>query len=258
MKDLHITVLTRTPLGQPDVALPLLKVIAGAHEELRPDRYGSFEPLRGRLSLESDIIDVIAAWRAPMLFSNGHRSNMAMWFGNRATHNSIRIDCVSSRISPDVVTGLTRHLAVASDADVAMAYFWGGGRDEWISRYKAVYPMCLGPTTHDIKRSLPDLAWYSVWGPPYVVLFGRDRLSSCPSFRSGPVASERWEVQLTEEASSEDFAIVQETAKAHLGNEHFLDLTAPGRQQRTPAFDWSPAVPNALETHLRDHGLLEE
>lgn len=182
------------------MALPLLRLLTQAREDLYPQRFGSFEPLRGRLTPESDIAVVLTDWGAPMLFSNGRRSDA--WFGNKATHDAIVINCLASRVPAEIAAGLTRDLAVAADADLAVAYYWRGEREEWISQYKAVYPMCLGLTTHQLRRSLPDLAWYSVWGPPYVELFGRDRLASCPAFRSGSVFSKHWEVQLTDKPSA--------------------------------------------------------
>ena len=151
---------------------------------------------------------------------------------------------MASQLPSDMVVRLTRELALDLGADLAFAYVWRGSRDEWLSRYKAVYPMCLGVTTHDLRLSLPDLAWYTVWGAPYVELFGRDRLASCPLFLSEPVAANSWECRLTQDMVT-DASEVREAAKSHLGLEHFLDLSAPERQRRAPTFLWAPMAQNA-------------
>lgn len=100
---------------------------------------------------------------------------------------------------------------------------------------------------------LPNLFWAQIFGPPWVELFGADRLASVPAYRVEEVAPDRWLVQLTERLGDvvddhDRFDRIRAAAKAHLGADAFYSaergLTGPYRVATIPT--------------LVDRGLVDE
>src|SRR6185295_460308 len=53
--------------------------------------------------------------------------------------------------------------------------------------------------THRLKKWLPDIYWMTVFGKPYVELFSRERLLSCPAFAVNELDNGSIVIQLTPE-----------------------------------------------------------
>ena len=261
MQDLHINVLTRTDLANPQIAADLVRVVVAAHSDLVPRRYGGYEPLPHKVDGPFEVHEFLREWRSPVFWSNGRRATGGYWFDGPQLHSAVKASVTSSRMAPDLTTHLVTNLALQLDADLSTVYFAYESRDLYLFRYKAVYPFYLGPTTHDLKRSLPDLPWFTVFGAPYVDLFGREKLASIPAFRSEPLSTNHWIVQLTADPTSAkkdpgSYDRARDIAKEHLGLEHFLDLARPEAHGRTPDFAWARTVHNPLEAFLTANDLL--
>ena len=100
--------------------------------------------------------------------------------------------------------------------------------------------------THDLNKYLPDIYWLTVFGRPYVQLFSRERLLSCPAYGVKELEDGSIVVQLTPELkdiTSEEAAFerVRQEARNHLNNDAFFDL-AKGLdyRYRVPEFVWGP------------------
>jgi hypothetical protein len=148
-------------------------------------------------------------------------------------------------------------------ADFACLHFQHEHQDEYFRRYNAVYPMCIGPTTHDLKRSIPDLPWATVFGPPYTALFSTAKLALCPAHVSEQLSEGSWYLQLTPDPlvarmQPQQYEQARDSAKDHLGSDHFLDLASPGATLKTPVFEWVPVVRNRFLEHLQENKLLKE
>ena len=88
----------------------------------------------------------------------------------------------------------------------------------------------------------------TVFGRPYVELFSRERLLSCPAYRVEELNSGSIVVQLTPElkdiaAEEAEFERVRQDARNHLNNDAFFDL-AKGMdyRYRVPEFVWGPIL----------------
>ncbi len=95
----------------------------------------------------------------------------------------------------------------------------------------------------DLFRRLPDVPWSSIYGEPYLELFGTERIRSAPFFKTEPIAPRHVWAQ----ASDSPFEQVPEPTRAairnHLGEDAFM---SGGRWRydtgRAPAFDVSRVV----------------
>lgn len=264
MRDLHCALLTQRELTSREVGQELLRTLIEAHADLVPVRFGNYEPLKGRWQPGSDLASVLDAWILPcFLWKNGRRAEGSAWFAYQGRqHTKINWTCSSSHVNPSAAAALVRELALSTDADLAYVYPGHETREQCLARYKAVYPMYLGVTTHELKLSLPELPWFVVFGQPYVELFGRERLASLPVDAVAELPSGHVQIRLTSDAPSRKgdasaYEALREKVKALLGPEHFLDLASPNSQRRAPAFEWAPDVPNPLLEHLTRNQLLE-
>lgn len=100
----------------------------------------------------------------------------------------------------------------------------------------------LMPITHIMRHWLPDIPWACVFGPDYIKLFGKDRISSTPAFCVEILSEEAIFIQLTSNIDDlwTDFDGVMEArelAKRHLGYDCFF--------QEQLAYDWQEHPENA-------------
>jgi hypothetical protein len=99
-----------------------------------------------------------------------------------------------------------------------------------------------------LKKCVPDIYWTTVFGRPYVELFSRERLLSCPAHRIKELDNGAIVIQLTPElkdiaAEEAAFERVRQDTRNHLNNDAFFDL-AKGLdyQYRVPEFVWGPIL----------------
>ena len=103
-----------------------------------------------------------------------------------------------------------------------------------------------GVATLLLRRYLPDLCWGTVFGPPYVRLFGRDVLLSAPVYRAQEIAQDTIYLQLSEslaDLQTQYPAVdaVRQATKEHLGTDAFLNMElGQYHTYRTPEFAFSP------------------
>lgn len=262
MQDINASILTRADLTNRTFASSLVEAIIASHEDFQPKRYGSYEPLPYRAQT-SGVQELMERWQSPFFWSNGRRASVSFWFDSPNIHNSIGIEATGSRVNGALMRDLTIELGISTAAELATVHRQFEDQPTWLARYAASYPLRLGFTTHNLRKSLPDLAWVTLFGLPYIELFGRERLAGVPAAVSKAVGDQHWLLQLTDEEPSarespSQYEQTRDLAKAHLGLEHFLDLERPERQKVAPRFLWSHEIKNELVEHLRSRGLLTE
>jgi hypothetical protein len=107
-------------------------------------------------------------------------------------------------------------------------------------RYRRhVEPFILGLPTHCLREGLPDVPWAILFGPPYIELFGRERLLQTPAAHVEELAGGVY-VQLTDSVADvrvrrESYLVAQRAARVHLNSSAFIGDT-PAEQLRVPAF----------------------
>jgi hypothetical protein len=95
-------------------------------------------------------------------------------------------------------------------------------------------------TVHLVK-CLPELSWLTVFGKPYIDMFGRDKILTAPAHRVDQLASGAIALTLTDglEDSHEGWdrlKLACNECKVHLGPDAFCDFE--GEPRRSPQFVW--------------------
>jgi hypothetical protein len=102
--------------------------------------------------------------------------------------------------------------------------------------------------TLDLNKWLPDIYWTTVFGRPYVELFSRERLLSCPAYRVKELDNGSIVVQLTPElkdiaAEEAAFERVRQDARNHLYTDAFFKpAKGVDYRYRVPEFVWGPTA----------------
>jgi hypothetical protein len=102
--------------------------------------------------------------------------------------------------------------------------------------------------SHVLLKFVPNIYWMTVFGRPYVRLFSRERLLSCPAHRTKELENGSIVVQLTPDlkdtiAEEAAFERVRQDVRDHLGNDAFFDpVKGLDYQYRVPEFSWGPIL----------------
>jgi hypothetical protein len=83
----------------------------------------------------------------------------------------------------------------------------------------------------DLKRRIPDIYWTTVFGQPYLELFGKERLLSTPAYRVDVLSERMVLLQISKELSevgdhTGTFSRARERAILHLGEKAFFRSAA--------------------------------
>jgi hypothetical protein len=86
--------------------------------------------------------------------------------------------------------------------------------------------------TKKLKASLTDLLWFTIFGPPYVEMFGRRRLESVPAHEVRTLSNGSVAVQVTPDIPDTpegwaNFKAAHDRCKSQLGSNAFFDPKAP-------------------------------
>lgn len=213
--------------------------------DLRPKLFGYDEPVRERID-EKDLRPVIDRWL--------HGPGNGTW-PDKEREGGVSLQCSS-------LTGYQ----VSWRKTVEPSYSFVGGQvalallreqavllTEFQSLVKDLIPLVLpvygeirnmslrgADLPFDLPRRLPDIPWISIYGPPYVSLFGRERLLTAPFKRVEEVNPGH----IWAQASESVFDVLPDDAKVairrHLGNDAFM---SGGRWRyldgTAPVFDFS-------------------
>lgn len=84
-------------------------------------------------------------------------------------------------------------------------------------------------TTHVLRHWLPDIFWGTVFGPPYVALFGKDRLLSAPVAVAEEIGEDMVYIQLTDGVADvandpAGMALRRKAFKDYIGVDAFFEL----------------------------------
>ncbi|WP_338510320.1 hypothetical protein [Burkholderia gladioli] len=116
-------------------------------------------------------------------------------------------------------------------------------RDFGIASESAPYGDRFMMSTHVLRHWLPDVFWANVFGPPYVKLFGKERLLSAPVSVAKELAGDMVYLQLTD--SIGDVAVdplalrnCRDRVKRHLNIDAFFDVNRKyDRSEKGPVGD---------------------
>jgi len=221
-----------------------------------PERYGREEPLRKKFAA-NDLNAVLNEWghlgftaerRTPRLFFD-------VWFAienvPQPEHTSVHLDLQLSHAElPQVIEFLTESSTLFG-ADLALAHILTrnefderlemlrqepNSRPDYILERLSTLGLLetLGGMTvmqfkpAVIRRGIPELCWLTVFGSPYVELFGKDRILSAPATEISELNNGALMVRLTDGLGDDaqswcTFKDVQRRCKEHLNSNAFFD-----------------------------------
>lgn len=238
MRDLFIEFLSPRPLNTPEEGREVLTRWLDLLPTLAPERFGNWEPIRRPFELEA----ALASWYDPLLLARRKPSMEAsVWMrvGPRRQHTLVKIYIDSATLTATVSSSALRrfvqemtvqlradfafvHLLTEPDVAVGMK----AGTVSVVDRRVPTHRLTV--VTDTLRRFLPELYWATVFGPPYVRLFGRERLLAAPAHRVEELAGGAVYVQLSADPRDlrERYAEVdaaRRRVKAHLDHNAFFD-----------------------------------
>ena len=120
----------------------------------------------------------------------------------RDTHANINFTVEMGHVPQDALVDYMKTASVRARADFAFVDALAESyRDFGMENGSVPYGDRFMLSTHVIRHWLPDVFWGTVFGPPYVQLFGKDRLLSAPVAVAEEIADDMIYMQLTDNLS---------------------------------------------------------
>lgn len=239
VKYVYFGVLTPAHIGSHGSGRAFLETLLDSAPNWIPEKYNYFEPVNR--SFHPDRLDeALDAWRFSFFWRRKQPTvDGTVLFGGKA-HSSIKIRVGQRAFATDpalkFLRGLRRHFPI----DLAYIHVGHDSDSQDRDRYRRhVEPFILGLPTHFLREGLPDVPWAMFFGPPYVELFGRERLLNTPAAHVEELADGIY-VQLTPSVtdvavSRESYLAAQQAAREHLDSNAFVGDASPG-EIRVPEF----------------------
>ncbi len=160
--------------------------------ELLPDKYGHWEPIdRPFDSFEAVLND----WQWPFLSAKKKPSIAgSIWMrkgANQRLHSTLIFDLENKAATQGQLLGFLQAVSVSIRADFACLHTLTAdeidrgrrnGTITALNRKGTKFSFLLA--SKDLQKRIPDLYWMTVFGKPYVEMFGEEKLLSAPAFRS--------------------------------------------------------------------------
>jgi len=98
-------------------------------------------------------------------------------------------------------------------------------------------------TPFNLQKRLPDVPWLSIYGEPYIRLFGEDKILSAPFYKVERLASGHYWLQATESILDPVPESVRLAISKHLGEASFMAWPKwRYKEGKAPKFDFSKVV----------------
>jgi hypothetical protein len=228
--DVFLEVLTRAQLRSPEEGRALMALLEEVAPDWLPGRWGHDEPLSRTYEGPSQIDEL---WAEDELLWRGRNAKVQGWVAQphaRQRYGLVHLGADSRTLDvAQAVTALER-LGLAFEADYGFLHLVTPndrrGAAPGSVEYVADDEPSLFVAEHRLSRWLPDIYWGNLLGPPYVELFGRERILSAPAQQVEQVGPELFYLQLTERLEDlrdhwDDVAAVRDEVKRHLGENAF-------------------------------------
>jgi len=259
MTDVYFEILSPLPLNRHQDARKLFQIWAENAFRFFPDRSGLYEPLRHPFSLSS-LEEAIRTWEFTFLVkrraSPKLEASIFMQYGPHRAHSdwtiglkkvkdfeqapfSKMLECAAAEFSADF--GLIHRIT-----ETDMLRGLASGTTGYLDTARTEKHLYVASRV--LKRFVPDIYWMTVFGKPYVQLFSRERLLSCPAHLVRELDNGSIIVQLTPElkdtaAEEAAFERARQDARNHLNNDAFFDpIKGPDYKYRVPEFSWGPIL----------------
>ena len=210
-----------------------------------PEKWGNWEPIDRVFDLNrrNEILD---QWDNPFLAKRSKprmESHLFTRRGKNPPHATWSFDFRSGEVD---VAVLSRFLCTACErlgADLGLLTLLtpeeiarGRQADTVLVLDKKATRFGFSMTTHQIKKYLPDLYWLTVFGPPYVQMFGLEKLLAAPTFKRERIGEQTVALQLTPDLYDmrrpDEFQEVRAQIKTLLGEQAFFRGSQMGEYLR--------------------------
>jgi hypothetical protein len=253
---LDLALLTTRRLDRPvDGALLLSRLCA--HEQLVPEKCGVYDPLN--VAFDRSQIDRIASelWHESGFNWKREKPKQEGMAGPESlphVHASVHLSVWDNDLA-EVLIEYLRSEAIQLGADIGYVEpDWPGKTGSSSAFFERSSPSIAqeefdqigrGYYTVQLKDFLVQLKWATVFGPPYVRMFGRKTLLTAPAAVVEEIAPEMIYLQLTASvgdvsADLPAFFSLRRRVKAHIGSDAFFDPVKGKGPYRVPKFSLAP------------------
>lgn len=250
-KELKLVVFTPRSLNDPKDWIDAFRYFGKVLPELTPHHYGSWEPLRSRFEFSQ--LETIVGNSLPhgdMLWARKDPDAsgvIVQQYGKTYIHGAFQLDAEADSVEQPRIIELLQGMSGLLGADLGILHLVTphdlalGSLTHTLAR-AAKKEVAFTPTTHVLRRWLPDMYWGMIFGPPYVELFGKAKLLSAPAAIVQELSPDHIYLQLTDAITDlkTDFQKVDEVrkaVKAHLNHSAFFEPEAgPKHKYQTPRF----------------------
>jgi hypothetical protein len=258
MSDVFFEILSPLPLNRHEDARKLFQLWAENAFQFLPNRWGRYEPLRHHFSISS-LDEAIRSWEFNFLVkrtaSPKLEGSIFMQYGPHRSHSVWSISLDVKDFDQPAFCKLLQRSAAAFSADFGLIHTITEAETSRGRAHGSIGFLDTAKTEKHLyvaspmlKKCAPDIYWTTVFGRPYVELFSRERLLSCPAHRIKELDNGAIVIQLTPElkdmaGEEAAFERVRQDARNHLNNDVFFD-PAKGLdyQYRVPEFVWGPIL----------------
>lgn len=204
---------------------------------LLPDNFGNWEPIDRKFDSEN-YERMLESWQWPFLaVKTTPAVNASIWM-RKALHQKLHatwaISLEAGSVSQSELLEFLQAASVALNADFGCLHLLTASEIARGRMSKVVLVLDKRATkfrfaigSKDLQQRIPDLFWATVFGAPYVKMFGLDRMLTVPVYSSRALSDGAVLLQTTEnlsdvESHTREFEEVRSKAKSHLGPDAFF------------------------------------
>ncbi|WP_155634030.1 hypothetical protein [Burkholderia cepacia] len=241
-------------LRQPMDFLDAVRTYCNLLPSMTPEKWGWWEPLDRKFDLVEFERLIATMGRCDTIFWKRSRQPksegtfLVRWNSKskrlRDTHAKINLTVERRHVGQDDLINWLQVATVRSRGHLAfMDIITDAYRDFAIASESAPYGDGFLLSTHVLRHWLPDVFWATVFGPPYVKLFGKERLLSAPVSIAKELAEDVVYLQLTDSIGDvvvDPFALRErrDGVKRHLNIDAFFDeIRKYDRSEKGPIGD---------------------
>lgn len=204
---------------------------------LLPDRFGNWEPI-DRPFDSKNIESALDSWRWPFLaLKRKPVVYSSIWMRKgveQRLHATWKFELNATAVTQDDLVAFLKAASVALKADFSCLQLLtpselerGRASEVVTALNKQATKFTFSIPSKKLQERIPDLFWATVFGAPYLTMFGRDRLLTAPSYRAESLSNEAVYLQMTQSLFGHEFdSLVLDAArsrvKAHLGADAFF------------------------------------
>ena len=262
---LTVNVLSPLALKQPVEFVDAAQTFCDSLPQVIPEKWGWWEPLNRefdsgdlkRLVPHGSVCETVYWKRSKRPKAEG--AIATRWVSKSPkvldTHSCIGLTVELGQIEQADLVAYLKRASKQSRADFAFLDALSAPYREFaVESSSAPYGERFMLSTHVLRHWLPDVFWATVFGPPYVRLFGKTRLLNAPASIVEELGPETIYLQLSEHITDavndfEGLASRRDLIKAHLGGDAFyeasraydrLERGAVGDVFTVPKFELNP------------------